>query len=166
LGDAGLGHAENLADLSEGQVLVVVEGDHELLALRQLGDRVGDPVLQIAHVEGLGRVGGPGVLDRVHQRYGVAGGVRDTPQLVERHDRGVRDGQQRVVEFVQRDPHLVGDLLVGRGPLEQVLELGVGPLDLAGPGADRPGNPIERAQLVDDGALDPHDGVGLELDVP
>src|SRR4051794_21502636 len=44
LGDARLGHAEHLADLAQGQVLVVVEGDHQLLALGQPGDRVGDAV--------------------------------------------------------------------------------------------------------------------------
>src|SRR4051812_24848522 len=38
LGDARLGDAEDLADLPQGQVLVVVEGDHELLALGQRGD--------------------------------------------------------------------------------------------------------------------------------
>ena len=47
LRDAGLGHAEHLADLAERQVLVVVEGDHELLALGERGDRVGDPVAEL-----------------------------------------------------------------------------------------------------------------------
>ena len=51
LGDARLGDAEDLADLSEGQVLVVVEGDHELLALGQARDRVREPVLQLADAE-------------------------------------------------------------------------------------------------------------------
>src|SRR3954447_14922932 len=41
LGDARFRHAEDLADLSQRQVLVVVEGDHELLALGERGDRVG-----------------------------------------------------------------------------------------------------------------------------
>src|SRR4051794_24670307 len=38
LGHARLGHAEDLADLAQGQVLVVVERDDELLALGQAGD--------------------------------------------------------------------------------------------------------------------------------
>src|SRR5215217_6671706 len=42
LGDARLGDAEDFPDLPEGQVLVVVERDHELLALGQGGDRVGE----------------------------------------------------------------------------------------------------------------------------
>jgi hypothetical protein len=35
--------SESGSDLAEGEVLVVVEGDHELLAVRQRGDRRGDP---------------------------------------------------------------------------------------------------------------------------
>src|SRR6185369_7572795 len=67
LGDARLGDAEHLADLSQGQVLVVVEGDHELLALRQRGDRVGQAVLELGRVEQLLRVRRVGVLQRVEQ---------------------------------------------------------------------------------------------------
>src|SRR3954464_2656769 len=47
LRDARLGDAEDLADLAQRQVLVVVEGDHELLALRQRGDGVGQAVLDL-----------------------------------------------------------------------------------------------------------------------
>src|SRR4051794_12856147 len=47
LGDARLGHAEDLADLAQGEVLVVVERDHELLALGRGGDRVREPVLEL-----------------------------------------------------------------------------------------------------------------------
>src|SRR3954452_24206019 len=47
LADARLGDAEDLPDLPERQVLVVVERDDELLALRQPGDRVGDAVLEV-----------------------------------------------------------------------------------------------------------------------
>ena len=109
--------------------------------------------------------GAPGVLDRVHQRDLVAAGVRHAPELVQRDDRGVRDRQQRLVELVDRDAHLGGDLLVGGGALQRVLELGVGPLDFACARAHAARHPVERAQLVDDRALDAHDRVGLELDV-
>src|SRR5215211_6037761 len=50
LGDARLGHAEDLADLPQGQVLVVVERDDELLALGQPCDRVGHAVLEVRRV--------------------------------------------------------------------------------------------------------------------
>src|SRR5579875_3652896 len=46
LRDARLGDAEHLADLAEGEVLVVVERDDELLALGEGGDRVRDPLAQ------------------------------------------------------------------------------------------------------------------------
>src|SRR5215207_6848153 len=47
LRDAGLGHAEDLTDLAQRQVLVVVERDHELLALRQRRERVRQPIRQL-----------------------------------------------------------------------------------------------------------------------
>src|SRR5918995_3611151 len=46
-----------------------------------------------------------------------------------------------------------------------MLELRVRPLDLAGFGPHRARHPVERAQLVDDRALDAGDGEGLELDL-
>ena len=94
LGDARLGDAEDLADLAQGQVLVVVEGDHELLALGQRGDRVGEAVLELGLRRALLRVERVRVLDRVEQRDLVALGVGDRPQLVEREDRGVGDLEQ------------------------------------------------------------------------
>src|SRR5215212_2757001 len=165
LGDARLGDAEDLPDLPQGQVLVVVERDHELLALRQGGDRVGKAVLELGGVEQVLRVGRVGVVQRVEQRHGVAGGVRHRPQLVERHDRRVGDLDQRLLELVDGEVELDGHLLVGRRPVQPVLELAVRPLDLAGTGADRARHPVERAQLVDDRALDARDRVGLELDL-
>ena len=47
LRDARLGHAEHLADLAQGQLLVVVERDHELLALGQARDRLGQRLAQL-----------------------------------------------------------------------------------------------------------------------
>ena len=58
-----------------------------------------------------------------------------------------------------------GHLLVGRRPVQPVLELAVGALDLAGAGAHGARHPVQRAQLVDDRALDPRDRVRLELDL-
>src|SRR3954449_5664215 len=165
LGDARLGDAEDLADLAEGQVLVVVEGDHELLALGQGGDRVGEAVLELGGVEQVLRVGRVGVVQRVEERHGVAGGVRHRPQLVERDNRGVGDLHQALLELLDRDAELLGHLLVRRRPVQAVLELAVRALDLARPGADGARHPVQRAQLVDDRALDAGDRVGLELDL-
>src|SRR5215211_916228 len=165
LGDARLGHAEHLADLTQGQVLVVVERDHELLALGQGGDRVGEAVVELGGVEQLLRVGRVGVVERVEQGDLVAGGVRHRPQLVERDDRGVGDLHQALLELLDRDAELLGHLLVGGRAVQAVLELAVDALDLAGAGAHRARHPVERAQLVDDRALDAGDRVGLELDL-
>ena len=166
LRDAGLGHAEHLTDLAQGQVLVVVEGDHELLALGQRRDRVGDPVAQLGLVDDRLRVGRAAVGQRVEQRHLVAGRVGHVPELVERDDRRVRDLHQRVMDFVDTDPELGRHLLVGRGALQPGLELHVDALDLPSPRPDRARHPVERPQLVDDRAADPGDRVGLELDLP
>src|SRR5215213_5231644 len=165
LRDPGLGDAEDLADLPQGQVLVVVEGDHELLALGQRGDRVREAVLELGGVEQLLRVRGVRVMQRVEQGDLVAGGVRDRPQLVERDDRGVGDLHQALLELLDRDAELLGHLFVRGGAVQAVLEPAVHPLDLAGTGAHRARHPVQRAQLVDDRALDARDRVGLELDL-
>src|SRR4051794_13610630 len=165
LGDARLRDPEDLADLPQGQVLVVVEGDHELLALGQRGDRVRQAVLELGGAEQLLRVGRIGVVERVEQGDLVARGVRHGPQLVERDDRGVGDLHQALLELLDRDAELLGHLLVGGRPVQAVLELAVDALDLAGTGADGARHPVERAQLVDDRALDARDRVGLELDL-
>jgi hypothetical protein len=49
--------------------------------------------------------------------------------------------------------------------MELLLELGDRALDVARPCAHRARHPVERAQLVDDRALDPRDRVRLELDL-
>src|SRR3954454_23093498 len=165
VGDARLGDAEDLADLSEGQVLVVVEGDHELLALGQRRDRVGEAVLELGGVEQLLRVGRVGIVERVEQGDLVARGVGHRPQLVERDDRGVGDLHQALLELLDRDAELLGHLLVRGRAVQAVLELAVDALDLAGAGAHGARHPVQGAQLVDDRALDAGDRVGLELDL-
>ena len=104
-------------------------------------------------------------MERVEQADRVAGGVRHRPQLVERDDRRGRDLDQRVLELGGRDLQLARHLLVARRAVQLVLELGVDLLDLAGTGPDRARHPVQRAQLVDDRALDARDRVGLELDL-
>src|SRR3954470_9948900 len=165
LGDARLGDAEDLPDLAEGQVLVVVESDHELLALGQGRDRVGEAVLELGGVEQVLRVGRVGVVQRVEEGDLVARGVRHRPQLVERDDGGVGDLHQALLELLDRDAELLGHLLVRGRAVQAVLELPVDALDLAGAGADGARHPVEGAQLVDDRALDARDRVGLELDL-
>ena len=106
LRDARLGDAEHLADLAEGQLLVVVERDDELLALGQAGDRVGER-LRISVCESVAlRVGRLGVLDRVDQGDLVAVRAGDRPELVERGDRRAGDLGEAVLELLDGDPDL------------------------------------------------------------
>src|SRR3954471_18314210 len=165
LGDARLGHAKDLSDLAQRQVLVVVERDHELLALGQGRDRVRQAVLDLGLREQRLGVRGVRVMQRVEQAHRIAGGIAHGPQLVERDDRRRGDLDQRLLELRVGDVQLVRHLLIRGGAMQLVLELGVDLLDLAGPGAHGARHPVQRAQLVDDRALDTGDRVGLELDL-
>ena len=57
----------------------------------------------------------------------------------------------------------VGDLFVGRRALQLRLEVGDGPLELAGLHAHRARDPVGVAELVDDRAADAGHRVALEL---
>src|SRR5918995_1604368 len=167
LGHARLRDAEHLADLAQSEVLVVVERDHEPLALGQPFDRVGQPVFELpGHRLGV-RVDGPGVLDRAEDGDLAAAslGVGERPQVIERQHGGVRDLEQGILKLVDRHLQTLGHLLVGRGALEPRLQLGVGLLDVARSRAHGAWDPVEGAQLVDDRPLDPGDREGLELDL-
>src|SRR3954471_22488912 len=142
LGDARLGHAEDLPDLAQGQVLVVVERDDELLPLGQRRDGVGQAVLELGGVEQLLRIGRVRVAQRVEQGDLVAGGVRRGPQLVQRDDGARGDLDQRLLELLHADAQLDGHLVVRRRAVEPVLELAVHALDLAGTGADGARHPV------------------------
>src|SRR5579884_62298 len=166
LGDPRFGDPEHLADLPERQLLVVVERDDELLALREPRDRVGERLLLLGHRERALRVRGALVLDRVDERHLVAATrARDGPQLVERRDRGAGDLAEALLELLLADPELLGDLLVGRRSAEPGLELADRALDVARAGANGARDPVHGAQLVDDLALDASHGIRLELHV-
>ena len=165
LRDAGLGHAEHLADLAQRQLLVVVEGDDDLLALGKARDRLRHRLLRLRHVERGVRLRPLAVFDRVDEGDLVAGRRRHGPQLVESRDRRARDVEEALVELLLVDAELLGDLLVGGRAVELRLELRDRALDLAGARADGTRHPVHRPQLVDDRALDPGDRVRLELHV-
>ena len=112
LRDTRLGDAEHFADLAQGQLLVVVERDDELLALGEPRDRLADQLLELRLLVAA-RVRSVRVLDRVDERDRVpARGHR--PQLVERGDRRPGDLAKALVELVLGETELPGDLLVGR----------------------------------------------------
>src|SRR5262249_32966160 len=82
-----LGAAEVLAELAEREVLEVVEGDRQGLALGKVLDRLLQAVLDLAGVERRLGIRGVLVLDRVEQGNLVARGVGCHPQLLQREDR-------------------------------------------------------------------------------
>src|SRR5687768_8912051 len=110
---ARLGHTEHLADLAQGQLLVVVERDHELLPLREPCDRLAERLLHLRLRERRLRLGPLRVLDRVDQGDLVAAG-RHGPQFVQRRDRGARDLGQAGAELVLGHAEPRRDLLVRR----------------------------------------------------
>src|SRR3954451_24462910 len=157
--------AEDLADLAERQVLVVVEGHDELLALGQSRDGVREAVLHLGGVHRGRRIDRVRVLDRVEQRDLVAGRVRERPQLVESHDRAVRDAGERLLKLLDRHLELRGHLGVGRRAVELVLELRVRLLDLSSSRTHAAPCPVDRPQQVEDRAPDARHREGLELDL-
>ena len=169
LRDPRLGDAEHLADLAQGQVLVVVEGDHEALALGQRLDRVGEAVLELGCLR-LGLAGRP--------RWGrwIVSRTEIWPPPPSGSANVQRSSSASTEEFAISSSaswnsstvisSFAGHLLVGRRALpSSASSCGVGPLDVARPRAHRARHPVERAQLVDDRALDAGDREGLELDL-
>ena len=57
MADAGFGDAEDAADLGEGEVLEVVEGDDDAVALGEMGDGLGELAAVVLVNEEGGRVG-------------------------------------------------------------------------------------------------------------
>ena len=106
------------------------------------------------------------ILQRVDQRDGVAAGANRSSTA--RRARRPTSGRSAVrlswnsSSVIPSAPAISSS--VGR-PVVLVLELDDRPLDLARAAAHRARHPVHRAQLVDDGALDAADRVGLELDV-
>jgi hypothetical protein len=67
LRDARFGDAQHLADLPQGELLVVVERDDQLLPLRQGSDRLADQLLQLGRLHLRPRLGSVLILDRVDE---------------------------------------------------------------------------------------------------
>jgi hypothetical protein len=69
------------------------------------------------------------------------------------------------VELLDLKPQRVGDLVFARHAPETLLDLAVGPFEAAALLAHAARHPVERAKLVENGALDSELRVGLELAV-
>src|SRR6266511_2967593 len=138
LRDPRLGDAQYLTDLAQGQLLVVVERDDELLPFREPGDRLAERLLELGLGERRLRLGAGRVLDRVDESDLVAAGRGNRTELVERADRGARDLAQALLELLDLDAELLRDLLVRRRPVQLPLQLCDRTLDVARPRAHRP----------------------------
>src|SRR5215210_5729064 len=116
LGYARLGDAQDLADLAEREALVVVEGNHQALALGQRFDRIGKAVLELCRVRLVLGVERVRILDRVKDGdlAAAAFGVGKGPEVVEGEDGRIRDLEQNVAELVHRYLKLHRHLLVSR----------------------------------------------------
>ena len=122
-----------VADLRERETLVVVEREHEPLAIGHAVDRVGEHVLHLVDLERRDRVVAPGRRS-CRRRWRVP--PRSLPrceQLVERDEADEADLRQRLRELGLGHAELGGDLGVLGRALQLVLELRVRALDRRGP---------------------------------
>jgi hypothetical protein len=154
---------EDLADFAQGQVLVVWSATTSF----SRSGRLSRPRHARSSRTSRGRAPGRARRGPGWCRAARPGrpSVRERPQLIGRDHQGVRDLHERVREVVDRRLEGLGHLGVGRGPVKLVLEARVDALDLACAGAQRARHPVERAQLVDDRALDAGDREDLELNL-
>ena len=158
-----LGDAEDVADLGEGQTVVVVHHQHGPLPLGHAVDGRDQRLLGLLGLEGVDRPAGA-VREGLAERRAL-GAVAATQHLVERHHADGRDLAQSLVEVADAHLELGRDLgLVGRTP-QRRLQMGERLLDRTGLGAHRAGHPVDGAELVDDRALDARNGVRLEPQV-
>ena len=166
LGDAGLGHAEHLADLAQGEVLEVVEGDRRASRARagpgSRSWRRSLTSLVSSAACGSGALSSS-IVSSSETRSPEASGVIHSSSRARIEELEICSSASWSSSSL--DLQLLGELGVGRRPAELVLELRVRLLDLAGARAHRARHPVERAQLVDDRAADALHGEGLEADL-
>ena len=157
------GDTEHAPDLRQRQRLVVVEREDDLLALGHAVDGLAEHLAHLGHLEGARRAVA-GVGDRVAERERLATITADEEDLVERCHTHHRDLAEDLLELRLGPTEFGGDLFVGGRPALASFELGERLLHRPDLGANRAGHPVDAAQLVEDGALDTADGVGLELE--
>ena len=154
LAHAALGDAEDVADLTQREVLDVEKDGDLALAPRQPLERRAEPLLGLL---GGGRVLGIEPLVGGRQRVDPLDGrlLVGDHQRVERRDVGDRDVVLAAAQLLDRDRERLGELRARRRAAVDGGELVARPGDVALPAAQRPRRPVQAAQLVDHGAVDP-----------
>ena len=165
LAHPGLGDTEDVADLCQGQTFVVVEGEHRLLTIAHLADRLDQRLFGLFDLEGVHRAGRccragspPGSTGRTGRRLGTPRPSATTPTK-----EIFRNAVWNSASVISRSAATSASVGV-RCRVASSFDVRL--LDGPGLGPNRSRDPVDRAELVDDRALDPRDGVGLELDVP
>ena len=161
LGYPGLGDVQEGPDFLHGQFVEVIELDHELLFLGQHLHGVPEDLLDLRGLEGLAGVLGIRIRHEADEAFAFA--------VLAHLDEGAQGHAlqiiQVLVQFFEGDPQVDGHLLVRGRPSLLLLEGVVGTFDVLLLAAQAAGHPVQFPEAVEDGALDPELGVGLELDV-
>src|SRR5579871_2427779 len=101
LGDTRLGEPEHRADLLHGELLVVVERDHDALALGQELDRLGDQVDALVREQRAQRVG-LALLDALAALQPLL--AAPEPQVLEAEEAHLADLGEQLLVVLERDP--------------------------------------------------------------
>src|SRR6185369_9186496 len=135
------------------------ERDHELLAFGETTDRVRHEVHALLREQRAQRIGVGFVVVTVVSEALLAAAE---PQVLEREERHLADLAEQLLVLPERQLELAGDLLFGgrtaQAPFELVRDL----LDERGLLAHAARYPVERAEMVEDGAADAELRVGRE----
>src|SRR5437867_732797 len=149
LRDARLRQPEHGAHLLHGELLVVVERDHQLLALRQARDRRGDQIDALPREQRPERI----LLVLLEAALQVQALLAASEaEVLEAEEAHLADAGEQLLVGLEREPELARDLLLPRRPAQRALERVRRLLDQARllPHAAR--HPVERAQMVQDRA--------------
>ena len=164
LRDARLGDPEHLADLAEGQLLVVVERDDELLALGR--SEIASASASFTSVcssetSGSGPVSSSIVSMRAIESPPPEGDHSSSSAPTD--EREISSRLSSSSSSVTPSFFAISSSVGAR--MQLLLERGDRALDLARAGANRARHPVERAELVDDRPADARHRERLELDL-
>src|SRR5581483_2545551 len=154
LADAALADVEHGADLAQVQLLLVVQRQHQALALGQVADRLRQLFLEFAVLQFLLRAGA--AVGRVEVAVVLAAA------RAHRQHAALRRVLQAAVILFQLDAEPAGHLAVAGLAAGLLLDGVHRRADLALAPVQRARRPVAAAQLVEHGAADADAGIGFE----